>query len=91
MIEVKLLLTYIRRGADQVERAERPARPGADKPAGLRVLTTETRDTTMELTTVWFILIAVLWIGYFCLEGFDFGVGMLLPVLAQATTPSGAS
>ena len=37
----------------------------------------------MELTTVWFILIAVLWIGYFCLEGFDFGVGMLLPVLAR--------
>ena len=36
----------------------------------------------MELTTVWFCLIAVLWIGYFCLEGFDFGVGMLLPVLA---------
>ena len=37
----------------------------------------------MELTTVWFVLIAVLWIGYFCLEGFDFGVGMLLPVLAR--------
>ena len=37
----------------------------------------------MELTTVWFILIAVLWIGYFALEGFDFGVGMLLPVLAR--------
>jgi cytochrome d ubiquinol oxidase subunit II len=37
----------------------------------------------MELTTVWFILIAVLWIGYFCLEGFDFGVGMLLPWLAR--------
>ena len=36
----------------------------------------------MELTTVWFILIAVLWIGYFILEGFDFGVGMLLPVIA---------
>ena len=35
----------------------------------------------MELTTVWFCLIAVLWIGYFVLEGFDFGVGMLLPVL----------
>ncbi len=32
----------------------------------------------MELTTFWFILIAVLWIGYFFLEGFDFGVGMLL-------------
>jgi cytochrome d ubiquinol oxidase subunit II len=37
----------------------------------------------MELTTVWFCLIAVLWIGYFTLEGFDFGVGMLLPVLAR--------
>ncbi len=40
----------------------------------------------MELTTVWFILIAVLWIGYFCLEGFDFGVGMLLPILAKNDT-----
>jgi cytochrome d ubiquinol oxidase subunit II len=37
----------------------------------------------VELTTVWFALIAVLWIGYFTLEGFDFGVGMLLPVLAR--------
>src|SRR3954469_5985141 len=40
----------------------------------------------MELTTVWFVLIAVLWIGYFTLEGFDFGVGMLLPVLARNDT-----
>ena len=40
----------------------------------------------MELTTVWFALIAVLWIGYFTLEGFDFGVGMLLPVLAKDDT-----
>jgi cytochrome bd ubiquinol oxidase subunit II len=37
----------------------------------------------MELTTVWFALIAVLWIGYFVLEGFDFGVGMLLPILGR--------
>ncbi|MDO8389948.1 MAG: cytochrome d ubiquinol oxidase subunit II [Actinomycetota bacterium] len=37
----------------------------------------------MELTTVWFILIAVLWIGYFVLEGFDFGVGILTRVLAR--------
>jgi cytochrome bd ubiquinol oxidase subunit II len=37
----------------------------------------------MELTTVWFCLIALLWTGYFVLEGFDFGVGMLLPVLAR--------
>jgi cytochrome bd ubiquinol oxidase subunit II len=37
----------------------------------------------MELTTVWFGLIAALWIGYFVLEGFDFGVGMLVPVLGR--------
>ncbi|GAA1732304.1 cytochrome d ubiquinol oxidase subunit II [Aeromicrobium alkaliterrae] len=37
----------------------------------------------MELTTVWFVLIAVLWIGYLVLEGFDFGVGILTRVLAR--------
>ncbi len=37
----------------------------------------------MELTTVWFALIAILWLGYLVLEGFDFGVGMLLAVLAR--------
>ena len=37
----------------------------------------------MELTTVWFVLIGVLWAGYFMLEGFDFGVGMLFPVLGR--------
>ena len=37
----------------------------------------------MSLPTVWFCLIALLWSGYFLLEGFDFGVGMLLPVLPR--------
>ena len=37
----------------------------------------------MSLQTVWFLLIAVLWIGYFILEGFDFGVGMLLPQVSS--------
>jgi cytochrome d ubiquinol oxidase subunit II len=37
----------------------------------------------MELTTVWFIILGILWTGYFVLEGFDFGVGMLLPVLGR--------
>jgi len=35
------------------------------------------------LQALWFILIAVLWIGFFFLEGFDFGVGMLLPFLGK--------
>ncbi|MCB5163275.1 cytochrome d ubiquinol oxidase subunit II [Streptomyces bambusae] len=37
----------------------------------------------MELHDVWFVLIAVLWIGYFFLEGFDFGVGVLTRLLAR--------
>ena len=37
----------------------------------------------MELTTVWFGLITILWVGYLVLEGFDFGVGILLPVLGR--------
>jgi cytochrome d ubiquinol oxidase subunit II len=32
--------------------------------------------TTLQV--VWFLLISVLWLGYFVLEGFDFGVGMLV-------------
>src|SRR5256885_1745845 len=35
------------------------------------------------LTASWFVLIAVLWTGYFFLEGFDFGVGILLPVIGR--------
>jgi cytochrome d ubiquinol oxidase subunit II len=41
----------------------------------------------MDLPTVWFVAIAVLWTGYFVLEGFDFGVGMLLPVLGRGSDP----
>jgi cytochrome d ubiquinol oxidase subunit II len=37
----------------------------------------------MHLSDLWFIAIAVLWAGYFVLEGFDFGVGILLPVLSR--------
>ena len=37
----------------------------------------------MELTTVWFVAIATLWTGYFVLEGFDFGVGMLHGVVGR--------
>ncbi len=40
----------------------------------------------MELTTFWFLLIGVLWTGYFFLEGFDFGVGMLLHPLGRDET-----
>jgi len=31
----------------------------------------------LHLHTLWFVIIAALWVGFFVLEGFDFGVGML--------------
>ncbi len=37
----------------------------------------------MHLYDLWFVIIAVLWVGYFVLEGFDFGVGMLIRVLGR--------
>jgi cytochrome bd ubiquinol oxidase subunit II len=36
-----------------------------------------------SLNTAWFALIGLLWAGYFVLEGFDFGVGMLCPVIGR--------
>ncbi len=43
----------------------------------------------MNLQILWFVLIAVLWAGYFLLEGFDFGVGMLLPFLPKNESERG--
>lgn len=40
----------------------------------------------MDLNTIWFILISVLFIGFFFLEGFDYGVGILLPFLGKDDT-----
>jgi len=37
----------------------------------------------MDLQLLWFVIIGFLWSGYFLLEGFDFGVGMLLPFLPR--------
>lgn len=37
----------------------------------------------MDLVNLWFVLIAVLWAGFFFLEGFDFGVGVLASSLGR--------
>jgi len=37
----------------------------------------------MDLNILWFALIGALYIGFFILEGFDFGVGILLPILGK--------
>ena len=39
------------------------------------------QPTALQIT--WYVLIAVLWIGFFFLEGFDFGVSMLYPILGR--------
>ncbi|MEV0335907.1 cytochrome d ubiquinol oxidase subunit II [Nocardia sp. NPDC050717] len=39
----------------------------------------------MNLQEFWFVLIGVLFTGYFVLEGFDFGVGMLMPILGKGS------
>lgn len=39
-----------------------------------------------QLIIIWFLLIAVLWIGFFFFEGFDFGVAMLYPVIGKDPT-----
>jgi cytochrome d ubiquinol oxidase subunit II len=44
----------------------------------------------MDLEIFWYCLIAVLWSGYFLLEGFDFGVGMLLPFVPRTEGERGA-
>ena len=44
----------------------------------------------MDLPGLWFCLIAALWLGYFVLEGFDFGVGILGPVLGRDEHERGA-
>ncbi|HVR13931.1 MAG TPA: cytochrome d ubiquinol oxidase subunit II [Gaiellaceae bacterium] len=44
----------------------------------------------MTLQIFWFCVIVVLWSGYFLLEGFDFGVGMLLPFVPRNERERGA-
>jgi cytochrome bd ubiquinol oxidase subunit II len=40
----------------------------------------------MQLHTIWFIIVTVFWIGFFVLEGFDFGVGALHGVIGRSET-----
>ena len=40
----------------------------------------------MQLHTIWFIIIAILWVGFFVLEGFDFGVGALHMLMGKSET-----
>jgi cytochrome bd ubiquinol oxidase subunit II len=37
----------------------------------------------VELHTIWFVIVAIFWIGFFVLEGFDFGVGVLHTIVGK--------
>ena len=37
----------------------------------------------MQLHTIWFVILAIFWVGFFVLEGFDFGVGMLHTIVGR--------
>jgi cytochrome d ubiquinol oxidase subunit II len=40
----------------------------------------------MQLHTIWFVIIAFFWVGFFVLEGFDFGVGALHRFIGKTET-----
>src|ERR1700749_2771163 len=40
----------------------------------------------MQLHTIWFVVIVIFWVGFFVLEGFDFGVGMLHTFVGRTET-----
>jgi cytochrome bd ubiquinol oxidase subunit II len=37
----------------------------------------------VQLHTIWFVIIAIFWVGFFVLEGFDFGVGVLHTIVGK--------
>ena len=45
----------------------------------------------MQLHTVWFVIVAFFWVGFFVLEGFDFGVGMLHTIVGKTDAERNAA
>ncbi len=60
--------------------ADQPGAPGtgADHDPGADLL-----GVTVHLHTIWFVIIAIFWVGFFVLEGFDFGVGVLHTIVGK--------
>src|SRR3954466_13737043 len=58
--------------------------PGAGCPrAARRAKPSRRSPTDMSLETFWFTVVAFFWTGFFVLEGFDFGVGVLHTVVGR--------
>ena len=75
---------------DAALRARRAAR-GPRRPAALRARDPRPRRPAgdellgrpMHLHTLWYVIIAIFWTGFFVLEGFDFGVGVLHTIVGS--------
>ena len=85
-IDAWLLVRAARLGWTTPTTATRPLR--APRP---RASSTEQNERTQwprfaDLNTTWFALIGLLWAGYFFLEGFDFGVAIVTPLVAADET-----
>ena len=63
-----------------------PAPPTEDEvaPLSFALLSLPWERNSMGLQQFWFIAVAALFLGFFVLEGFDFGVGMLMEWLGRA-------
>ena len=72
------MLRYSRRGLAHAD-AEAAEPAGGRRPG-------RSPTESMQLHTIWFIIIAIFWIGFFVLEGFDFGVGVLHRLLGRDET-----
>ena len=67
---------------------EHDSEPAAPDPAGRRrgrpaVVRVLRGVSAMGLPELWFVIMATLFLGFFVLEGFDFGVGMLMPFFGR--------
>ena len=96
VVELWLITRFVRRGRHHRRRRtgarHTPEGASGRRPARRRRAAatttssrspTEARSLTMDLQTLWFAAVAVLWTGFLLLEGFDFGVAALLPVLGR--------
>ena len=107
IVEVGLIIRYAKAGPPEteaeakapIEPPERDAGRSDDRHDAFRgrragraaAVVRLLRSRAMTLAEFWFVLVGFLFAGYFLLEGFDFGVGMLLPVLGRRTTSTAAS
>ena len=81
--DLMLMLRYARKELGHDEEADRA---GAALRRDARSRRSPTRSTVLHLHTLWFIVIAILWVGFFVLEGFDLGVGVLHTIVGRTDT-----